>query len=1082
MLEVQLLGKFAAKLNGELLDIPSRPAQALLAYLILNAHKTYRRENLAGLLWPDSDETNARNNLRQTLWRLRKSVGEEFFLADKVSVGFNPQADYRLDADQLQANIDDTTSVETLMQMVAVYEDKLLPGFYDNWVTLEQERLQAIYEDRVQLLLARLVEAARWREAREWAERWIAQGLTPEPAYRALMTALAGLGDLSGVAVAYQRCTEALDEELGVEPSTDTQTLFQRLTTGEVVPPPQTPHPRSRPTVKLPLQPTPFIGRQNDLREIANLINNPSTRLVTILGPGGIGKTRLAIEAAQAHSDSFADGVYFVSLASVNAADQIAAPIATAVDFSFHIRDQRERWENDAENDQLLAYLCDKRILLILDNLEHLLAEIPFIADLLQSAGEIKILATSRERLGLRGETVYPISSLRVPVKISEDVPTIIDRHDAIQLFVNCAQRAQPTFELTVDHLDDVINICQLVDGMPLGIELAAAWVGVLTPQEIAAEIKSNLDFLTANWRDIPARHQSIRSVFESSWQRLTATEQDVFQQLSVFRGGFTRQAAEHITGATLPSLMTLANKSLIQPDYTGRYHIHELLRQFGDEHLAASTERETAVRDRHCAYYTAFLKQREPHLDGQDLHKTLTEISIEIDNIRRAWQWAITQQKLSAINDAMEGLCEYYRIRGFLREAYDFYPPDLEAMGWEGFDSPEALPDMDTLYNEVVTLLKNAKITPSDPLDHYQLRGKLLARYARLHCESPRNDWYACQSRRDAMHILSQTGDRREIAYLLRYLAHIGFTPPQTRHLYQQILPIFQEFDDTRGMGETLYRLGMIAAQLGNYNEAEQLYQESMANLQKLGRSDAIGVCLGELGYVYWALGDYQQAEVMYKEGLAISTTVGYHSLTAAIQINLARIEVALNNYQPAKQLLQNSLIKYREVGLRGMQADTLALLAHLAVMTNDFAEAQQLAEESLAICKKLDHCQGVAEPLTVLGEVCLGLGDFEQAEQYFHEAIKTAIEAWIPPYALHALVGLAQTLAAVGENARAYETATFILYHPASWQWSKDIISPVAADLEVELPSNVRVMTKTQAGEKNLEQVVEEFFNIVA
>ncbi|MCB0191310.1 MAG: tetratricopeptide repeat protein, partial [Anaerolineae bacterium] len=485
-------------------------------------------------------------------------------------------------------------------------------------------------------------------------------------------------------------------------------------------------------------------------------------------------------------------------------------------------------------------------------------------------------------------------------------------------------------------------------------------------------------------------------------------------------------------------------------------------------EHLAASTERETAVRDRHCAYYTAFLKQREPHLDGQDLHRTLTEISIEIDNIRRAWQWAITHQKLSAINDAMEGLCEYYRIRGFLREAYDFYPPDLEVMGWAGFDSPEALPDMDTLYNEVVTLLKNAKTTPSDPLDHNLLRGKLLARYARLHCESPRNDWYACQTRRDALHILSQTGARREIAYLLRYLAHIGFTPQQTRYLYQQILPIFQEFDDTRGTGETLYRLGMVAVQLGEYDKAKRLYQDSMANLQKLGRSDVIGVCLDELGYVYWALGDYQQAEATCKEGLVVSNNVGYQSLTASIEINLARIKIALNDYQPAKQLLQNSLKNYQEVGLRGMQADTLALLAHLAVITNDFAEAQQLAEESLAMCKKLDHCQGLAKPLTVLGEVHLGLGNFERAEHYFHEAIKTANEAWTPPYALHALAGLARLLATVGQQAKAYETAAFILHHPASWQWSKDSIAPLISHLEAELPRSVGLEIQAQGKEK--------------
>jgi len=300
MLEVWLLGKFEVKLEGKPVEITSRPAQSLLAYLILNAPKSYRREKLAGLLWPNSDDTNARNNLRQALWRLRQELGEEYFLTDRSSVGFNPQSDYRLDADLLQNGLDEVTPVEIIIQAVAAYDGQLLPGFYDEWVMLEQERLQAIYEDRMQLLMARLAEEARWRETREWAERWIAQGHVPEPAYRALMTAQAGLGDQAGIAAVFRRCIEALAEEVGVEPSPETLDLFEKLTSGEALPQPKISDATSSPLLRLPLQTTPFIGREAELARSTALLTDPATRLVTVLGPGGMGKTRLAVEAAGA--------------------------------------------------------------------------------------------------------------------------------------------------------------------------------------------------------------------------------------------------------------------------------------------------------------------------------------------------------------------------------------------------------------------------------------------------------------------------------------------------------------------------------------------------------------------------------------------------------------------------------------------------------------------------------------------------------------------------------------------------------------------------------------------------------------
>ena len=486
MLKVQLLGKFDVSLDGRSLTISSRPAQSLFAYLILNSGKLYRRERVAGLLWPDSGEKQARHNLRQTLWRLRQIIGDNYLVTDKVSVGFNGRANYTLDVDILQ---NPNGSIETLIRSVSVYEDVLLPGFYDEWVLLEQERLQAIFEDRMRTLLDKLIREARWRETCEWAEYWLARGQMPEAAYRALMMAHAGLGDQASVQNDFQRCVSALEKDLGVEPSPETENLYHSLISGQVVPQPEPT--TARPPVKLPVQPTPFIGREDDLHQLDILLAEPTTRLVTILGAGGIGKTRLAIEAAHRQGDAFADGVYFVSLATIDDPTLIATPIATAVGFSFHVRDQREKWERELQNEQLLAYLRNKQMLLVLDNLEHLLEGIPLLAEILQCACDVKMLVTSRERLGLRGETIYTMGGLRVPQQINQDSAITAADHDALQLFVNCAERVQPGFRLTAANINDVITICQLVDGLPLGIELAAAWIGLLTPAETATEIKT---------------------------------------------------------------------------------------------------------------------------------------------------------------------------------------------------------------------------------------------------------------------------------------------------------------------------------------------------------------------------------------------------------------------------------------------------------------------------------------------------------------------------------------------------------------------------------------------------------------
>ncbi|MBZ0276485.1 MAG: protein kinase [Anaerolineae bacterium] len=358
----------------------------------------------------------------------------------------------------------------------------------------------------------------------------------------------------------------------------------------------------------LPVQTTPFVGREVELEELTRLLEDTDVRLVSIVASGGMGKSRLALAAAEKLIGEFVSGVFFVELAPLTDPDHIPAAIADAVGYPFQQggRDPKQ---------QILDYLSNKALLLVLDNFEHLSSGVGLVTDILKTAPHIHILVTSRERLNQTGETVYNLSGMDVP---RSETPRDAQAYAAVKLFMQSARRVQPQFELTPDNAGYIVRICRLVEGIPLGILLAAGWISMLSPQEIAAETAQSFDFLETDLRDIPERQRSIRSVFDYSWNLMDGTEQDTFQRLAVFRGGFTRQAAQTVTGASLKTLTRLVNKSLLRRDPdTGRFGIHELLRQYAENQLEAAGEAE-AARDNHSAYYAGVLCQYEPALQGK--------------------------------------------------------------------------------------------------------------------------------------------------------------------------------------------------------------------------------------------------------------------------------------------------------------------------------------------------------------------------------------------------------------------------------------------------------------------------------
>src|SRR5438874_8654200 len=396
-------------------------------------------------------------------------------------------------------------------------------------------------------------------------------------------------------------------------------------------------------TKNLPLPRTSFVGRASELEAIDRLFDDPGCRLLTLVGPGGVGKTRLALEAAARRVDRYPHGVHFIPLASVASPEFLAPALAEAIQFAVD-----GAHSGFSAQEQLLDYLSERSTLLVLDNFEHLVEGSALLSDVVERAPQVDLLATSRERLNVQSEWALDVEGLGLAENGNGSA-------SAVRLFVERAKQVAPGFALDEAGYSQALRLCRLVDGMPLGIELAASWVSVLSCAEIADEIEGNIDFLATSMRDVPERHRSLRAAIDQSWRLLTEEQRGAFSRLSVFRGGFDRSAAAAVSGADLRLLSDLVAKSLLRrPDF-GRFELHELLRQYAAEHLAASPAEEADARERHARHYATMLLERQAALMGPEVTAARDELRGELDNLRAAVEWILVEDDEPAALSALE-------------------------------------------------------------------------------------------------------------------------------------------------------------------------------------------------------------------------------------------------------------------------------------------------------------------------------------------------------------------------------------------------------------------------------------------
>jgi predicted ATPase/DNA-binding SARP family transcriptional activator len=1023
-------------------------------------------------LWGELPESQARGNLSQALYNLRGALGdrpatgslagasdkrgrEPYLLVKPQTIQFNPHSTYHADVSEFvelfagcEAHDHPPGKVcedclDRYQAAVTLYTGDFLSDFYlgdsvsfEEWVTVTRERLRRMVIDALEHLVADHQRRGELDRALEYAHRMVAVDDLWEPGHQHVMRLLALTERRREALVHYERYRQALDTELGVEPERETAVLYQRLQ-GEDT---------TRTTLEnLPANLTPFVGRRPELAELWAMLRDPACRLVTVLGPGGSGKTRLALEASRALRYDFPDGVYFVPLSALNTPESLLPAVIDVLGMTTLEDVGTSRMGHHDPEVQLHDYLRGKRLLLIFDSFETVLEGAGWVTELLRTTPGVKALVTSRARLNVKGEHRYSLVGMRYPR--DEDVVDV-PQYSAVELFVVEARRVNVEFDPSTPELRDVVRICRLVDGMPLGLLLAAAWVDAYTLDEIAAQITESLDFLASDWTDVPSRQRSLRATLDYSWRLLGEREREAFTRLSVFRGAFTREAAELVVKAHVPLLRILVDKCMLMVTSDDRYRMHDLVRQYAAERLTEEPVVERETRERHCAYYFDLLQAWKGDIEGARQAAALAEMDQEIGNLQAAWNWVVSQVDVECLDIGLNVLGMYYDLRGRHAEARLHYGQALALL--------EGLPDTQkNRLQQVDTIIKYSfsawRHDPAENLIRLAEAERLLKelpepdeeRLARVYFWMGRAHYVLGASRQSLSYyhrvlpVVEKMGDPEMLAIITSNLAQPLLPQGQLAKaelMFRESIPLLKSQGNWTEwiraqalhgyaialMGE--YRAG-IAEELGVIERTQELnylseiafsnslyslthlligiapnaaWQYASRSVEAAEQSGNWGYLFPGYGFVGWALvrlGQLEQAEAsMAKAQVILDEKLGGQFVVADL-ITAARAEISLSkgDTQEALVLAEKAVDMAQAYG--GILIEGIARMIWGQALANLNPPLWDEAEEQMAESVRLHESGQIRLPAAythvVWGKICHDRGDFEAAREHWQIAI---------------------------------------------------------------------------------------------
>jgi predicted ATPase/DNA-binding SARP family transcriptional activator/tetratricopeptide (TPR) repeat protein len=1038
-LRLYSLGGFRVTVDDRpITEFEADTARALLAYLALNTASLHRREYLAHLLWGEQPREHGLVNLRAALNRLRHALSDKdtdlpLVLAGRQDIQLNPQVAVWVDMQEIERLLAQVKHhshrhllgcpwcVAHLTHIADLYRGEFLSELsvdsspFEEWQTARREEAHRL----VVQVLATLAEHHHARGAYAEAERctWRELALEPwnEEAHQQLMRTLFASGKRSAALAQYAACRARLREELGVEPSEETTALYheicaapRRKSAGAPVAFPRggaplTAH-KARSLNNLPLPATPFFGREAELDLLLERLVTPINRLTTLVGEGGAGKTRLALAAAQTLLDSFAHGVWWVSLADLlpvadvwQTQNHLAAQIALALGLA-----SSERTDAAA---QLLDYVRDKELLLVLDNFEHLLVGAGLVRELLQVAPNLALLVTSRQPLNFRSE--YALRLYGLPLPESGHDPQAY-ANSAVQLFAERANRNPDGFILTPGDLPAVLHVCHLVQGLPLGIELAAAWLGQESLGAILDNLRESLNLLHTAQYDVPDRHRSWRAVFEGSWALLNADERACLAALSVFQGGCTAQAAEAVTGAASATLLTLVDKSLLcYTEAGGRYELHEAVRQCAAEKLETRQER---IAELHSAYYLTWIHNLEPALYGRHPLPAAAQMQADLGNIQLAWSRATSRANFGMLASSLPGLSRFYEMMGLRSNARFVLAQVVDKL----LARPEPLSfQEEALLSQLLSEGAKTQLLLGD-VSGAKTQAVQAVAHAQAHAKGP--------ARAQAELVL---GDVLQIE---------GLFEPALEH-FQLALSEARRVQNFRLEVDSLSRLNFSLTRI--LAHTQQAWQKAQA----LGDAWLGAQVLNRLGISAANQGHFILAKQCFERVLSIPVwSADNHPRRASTIGNLGEAARLLGDYATAVEYHHQVLGILRE---RGDELGEMAVLGGLARAyrdLHDHARALSAAEASVQIGRKLGKRGDLILSYNVLGHILVEIGQLERAGAMYEQALDLASESGPQAFALESHAGLAELRRRQGQLPRALEHMGQIL-----------------ALLETEVPANI-------------------------
>ncbi|MEM7797901.1 MAG: tetratricopeptide repeat protein [Chloroflexota bacterium] len=995
-LTIQVLNEVGFRIDGQPVpQLRSKTASALLIYLAYHP-RSFSRAYLSALFWPDKAEAQAGANLRTALKLLRPHFSP-YLNITRQQVGFKHGTSYEIDAKRFETNLGnlldlgDVGSEETTLDQLKQFFDRkvpqFLPGFYiqgapdfEQWLSQTQRRFQQSVESGLQRYVRVLLKFAQYREGTEIAEELVTINPYLESPRRVLMECLWRSGRRTAALAQYSELTEMLQAEFGTIPEMQTDQLYAKIQAEQVLPP-----------SNLPLQTTPFIGRKYELEDAYKKLLIPSCRLLTIFGPGGVGKTRLLMAIGEKFRATFPgrfpDGVFFVPLAQLTTVKYLATAIATALGLTLS--------GNDSVESDLLNHFKDQEILLLLDNMEHLLLNeadvdqtLGLIESIVHAAPLSKLCVTSRTRLMLREEWLFPLEGLAVPPNENETNrlsthPTHVDlvSYPAIKLFLNHSQQRPKLFEPRPDELPVVGHICRLLDGLPLGIEMASALLDEIPCTQIATHIESHLGELSLPLRNVPKRHQSLWGLFDYSYQQLEDRMQGILKRLAIFQAPFSEEGAKAVAFASLSDLRRLVDRALlierqVSDDQMTRYEMHSLLHRFVQDQLQADPATGSIARERQTNFITSFLYEREADIMRGGPPAIFSEIEASIDDIRAVWGRILgedrhqgqAEDQFIPLERSLNGLFYFYWTRGWLAEGHE-------------------------MASKLSALPNNQELS---------IKGRLW--------ESEFDAWL---SKYDA----SEKG-------FLETLARCR--PLGLRSI---------EIDALNGLGRVRYWQGELEA-------SERLFVENLRLARVEEDPFAIALALNCLANVVAeARADYDDALVLFSESLSISRQVGDFYGSARALINMGTVANKQEEYEKAAALYQESLDLYQHIGYQHGIGFTLNYMGQLASKTGRYAEAESLITQSFERHQRSGDRRGMADSLRQLGNTARDQNKVETAFDHYKEALTLARSFQGELLTLSILVELAQLFMQIGQEQRATIIALFVKAHSLAGQ---EVIEP--------------------------------------